>query len=303
MHDITEFKNKVLEQFKWQITSLESRFSLYVPKKLRKVDINQRNIIRKDKYFKIEASKTLTQEHRDILDIILAHAKYDTKNDSYLACVPLPVIKKRIPSAKFSKWLDEKLQELRETVVYMTKKNPELYQEISFNIIADHYREWKKFGARGFLIVIFDKAYCKLFEVSTAINYRNLIDDIIAVDDLAVKGVIRYCLSQKEFVNKDLFEILEELGYDQKIKNNKKKAQRLKKRFEDAMGNGVLRKFNISYNRKINKITYKRMDATSVFQSVKRGEELTEAYQKLIDSAKKYKEYPALPRTKTGKSP
>ena len=289
-------REKLLKQFKWQTTSLESRFPFYIPKKLKKTEINQRNTIRKDDFFKITSSKTLNQEHKDLLDIILSHTKYDPKKDQYIAYIPLPVLKKRIPSTTQTKWLEEKLQQLRETVVYMTKKNQRTYQEISFNILSHHYREWEKNGVKGFLIVILDKAYCKLFEVSTAINYKNLIDDIVAVSDLAVKGVIRYCLSQKEFVNKDLFEILENLGYDKNIKDNKKKAQRLKKRFEDFAKNGTLGKFNINYDRKTNKITYHRLSASDVFQSVKKKEDLAEAYQNLIHSAQKYKEFPALPK-------
>ena len=290
-------REKILTQFKWQTTSLETRFPFYIPKKLKKAEINQRNIVRKDKYFKITVSKTLTQEHRDMLDIILSHTKYDPENDRYFAYIPLPKLRKLIPSTKATNWLEEKLQEITETVVYVRRKKDErTYQEISLNIISNYYREWKKNGAKGFLIVVLDKAYCKLFEVTTAINYKNLIDDIVAIDDLAVKGVVRYCLSQKEFVNKDLFEILETLGYDQNIKNNKKKAQRLKKRFEDASKNGTLGKFNLNYNRKTNKIIYHRLNASDVFQSVKKKEDLVEAYQSLINSAQKYKEYPALPK-------
>ena len=291
MFDVEKYE-RVFEQFKYQITSVEARYSFFIPKQLSKREINRNNIVRDDELFRITTSKTLNQEHRDILDLILSCTRYDPETGEYTARIPLPELKKIIPSARFSTWLDTKIMEIKETVIYIRKRKDEnTYQEIGFNIIRKYLREWKKFGDRGFIVIVFEKAYCKLFDVSVAIDYKELLHDIISIDDLAVKGVVRYCLSQKKFVNKDLFEILEELGYDRDIETKKRKAQRLSKRFQEARERGILKKFNIDYNRETNKIIYTRLEG--VHQKIPGGKRLSDAYESLISSAEAYREIPA----------
>lgn len=293
MLDVEKYQERVIEQFKWQITSVEARYSFFIPKQLSAREISRSNLVRDDERFRITTSKTLNQEHRDILDLILSYTRYDPEKGEYTARIPLPKIKKLIQSATNPKWLDTKIMEIKETVIYIRRRKDEnTYQEIGFNIIRKYLREWKKFGDRGFLVIVFEKAYCRLFDVSVAVNYRELLHDIISVNDLAVKGVIRYCLSQKEFVNKDLFEILEELGYDRDIETKKRKAQRLKKRFQEANEKGILKKFNINYNRETNRIMYTRLE--EVHQKIPGGERLVDAYESLINSAEVHKEIPAV---------
>lgn len=287
-----KYQEKVIEQFRYQITSVEARYSFFIPKQLSKREINQSNTVRDDELFRITTSKTLNQEHRDILDLILSYTEYDREKDEYSARIPLPELKKIIPSATNPKWLDEKIMEIKETVIYIRKRKDEnTFQEFGFNIVRKYLREWKKFGDRGFLVIVFERAYCRLFDVSVAVNYRELLHDIISIDDLAVKGVVRYCLSQREFVNKDLFEILEELGYDRDIEAKKRKAQRLKRRFQEANEKGILKKFNINYSRETNRIVYSRME--NVHQKIPGGERLVEAYESLINAAEARKEIPA----------
>ena len=290
--DVEKYQEKVIEQFRYQITSVEARYSFFIPKQLSKREINQSNTVRDDELFRITTSKTLNQEHRDILDLILSYTEYDREKDEYSARIPLPELKKIIPSATNPKWLDEKIMEIKETVIYIRKRKDEnTFQEFGFNIVRKYLREWKKFGDRGFLVIVFERAYCRLFDVSVAVNYRELLHDIISIDDLAVKGVVRYCLSQREFVNKDLFEILEELGYDRDIEAKKRKAQRLKRRFQEANEKGILKKFNINYSRETNRIVYSRME--NVHQKIPGGERLVEAYESLINAAEARKEIPA----------
>ena len=274
--DLIDPKSPLFNKEGWilaQTSAVQAREKIFLGKnptgkgklKLAKVFKERTRIVLKLNTITIEISNkvVLTQDHRDLLDIIFRYVRYDTKSNKVIANVPLKEIKKRINSTTRSSWLKEKLQDLREVVFYMTfieKKDNKKYRHLTnFNIIeffdkVDRIDFDGKDARENMVHIIIDPGYIIFFSSDIAINYSiTIMDEVIAVKDKAVKSVVRYCLSQKQYVHENLFKILTRFGFTENDFKDSS-GRKLKRRFEKAKE--TLKKFNIEYDKKSNLIKY-----------------------------------------------
>lgn len=288
--DLIDPKNPLFNKEGWiqaQTSAVQSREEVFLGKdikgfvkeKIQKLFSSRtRNIIDIKNFVKIDISNKilLTQDHRDLLDIIFRYVKYDKKNNTIIANVPLKEFKKRIGSAKNPDWLKEKLQDLREIVFYMTftvEKGNKKYRHLTnFNVInffdkVDRIDVDGKDARENMVHIVIDPGYIIFFTSDVAIDYSSIMNDIISIKDKAVKSVVRYCLSQKQYVHANLFKILKRFGFtDDDFRD--RNGRRLKKRFEKAKE--TLKNFNIEYDKKSNLIKYTKKD-NNVYHYVPEG--------------------------------
>ena len=301
--DLIDPKSHLFNKEGWilaQTSAVQSREEVFFGKnptgtgklKLIKVFKERTRPILKLKTITVDISNKilLTQDHRDLLDIIFRYVRYDKKSNKIIANVPLKEFKKRIGSSTRSKWLQEKLQDLREIVFYMTfieEKGNKKYRHLTnFNIInffdkVDRIDIDGKDARENMIHIILDPGYILFFLSDVAIDYSSIMNDIISIRDKAVKSVVRYCLSQKQYVHANLFKILRRFGFtDNDFKDSS--GRKLKRRFENAKE--TLKKFNIEYDRKSNLIKYIKKD-NDVYHYVPDGNTFSE-------NLKKYSELP-----------
>ena len=211
----------------------------------------------KDDELEIKRDIEINQTHRDILDLILLLGekrvlKVEDGWNILTVFIPIKAIRniKRVDH----KWVIEKIEELKYVNIEANiLENQKRLGTVSFNIISSFVTTTAKDKYK----IEFDRKYTRLFvEHDIPINYSSILTDIVSIKDQKVKAVIRYCLSQKEFVNKNLFSILNILGY-----NAEEKSTRQQIRVKNAFTNhdALLKKLGILYDRKRNVIKYTRV--------------------------------------------
>ncbi len=203
----------------------------------------------------ISTDIALDQGHRDILDILFIYGNkkilcVDDGTKIIMVYIPLNKISE-IKKTHNIKWIVDKVNDLRKVIVKVKDNNI----KATFNILNFYCLVSGKNKNMGYVFE-FDRRYVKFFaEGDIPLDYKELLPEIINISSYEIKAVIRYCLSQSEFANEDLFEILEKVGY--KVTTVSLRQQRkVKKLFKDNAE--TLKKFNIVYNHKTNIIKYTR---------------------------------------------
>ncbi len=200
----------------------------------------------------IQMNNILTQQHKDILDVILAKTKR-LNDKKFVATITKYEILKQLgydnPKNRYA-WLNKKLKEIRQTFheVEFRQSNGQRFIA-TVQTFTDIVHDDEKY------LFIFDARYIHLFyTLQQSVDYKPLLADIIQIKDSVIKAVVRYCLMHK-YKKSDLFEILKEVGYEVEDKKGRM-ARNIKKIFADNQK--TLNRFNIKYDRKRNFITYNR---------------------------------------------
>ena len=170
--------------------------------------------------------KALTQLHRDILDIVIFFGdksiEQKLKDNVPFRAFSLYSILKQLghKSKRNSKWLRNKINEIRDaTITYTNKKSNEIYQ---FSIV----KVFKNSSKLNSYIMSFDDRYFEYSKTQLSISYKNLVDEIISLKYPATKAVIRYILTHSDKFNIGIDNMLKKVGVTgsqrnfEKIRNN-----------------------------------------------------------------------------------
>ncbi len=252
----TENKIKIYHE-SWQNSITQARCALFSAGNDVQKDEKGWYICYKDDELEIKRDIAIDQTHRDILDLILlfGEKKILRVEDGWNILTVLVPIKAIRDIKKVNHvWVIEKIEELKYVNVEANiLKDQKHLGTVSFNIISSFVTT----AAKGQYKIEFDRKYTRLFvEHDIPINYSSILTNIVNIKDQKIKAVIRYCLSQKEFVNQSLFDILRTLGYNAEEKSDRVQ-RKIKKVFAD--NSDLLKKFNILYDRKRNTIKYSRI--------------------------------------------
>ena len=251
-----ETKDKIYHE-NWQNSIMQARCALFSAGDDVQKDEKGWYVCYKDDELEIKRDIEINQTHRDILDLILLLGEkrvLRVEDEWNILTVFVPIKAIRDIKKVNHIWIIEKIEELKYVNIEANiLENQKRLGTVSFNIISSFVTT----SARDKYKIEFDRKYTRLFvEHDIPINYSSILTDIVSIKDQKIKAVIRYCLSQKEFVNKNLFDILKVLGYNAKEKSDRVQ-RKIKKAFAD--NSDLLKKFNILYDRRKNTVKYSRV--------------------------------------------
>jgi len=205
--DFADIQNK----FNRSITTTdEVRTSIYAP--VSKVSANSalyKNFVNNGRRREIECNfsdisgieisgELLTQTHKDIVDAILAtNDKILVNNEGdFVAHISMYKVLKYISNSTNNyKWLDDKISEIKRSVITLKPKNGNKKDRIEFNIFDTlYYDDDKKMYG-----VILNKRFVKWFIGTLTMDYRKHLKDIAVLSGKGngfIKAVIRFFISQ-----------------------------------------------------------------------------------------------------------
>ncbi len=206
--------------------------------------------------YKIKVHRVLlTQEHRDIIDIILNKSgTIETKIGKIVgAKISKYEIQKKLGlsmKSKNAKWIEEKIIDLQSVVIDTFDKKTE--KGFRTNIIKSVHDKLNEY-------IIFCPEYLVFFTTSDiAVNYKKHIYNIISIKSAVVKSLVRYCLSHnfKSELHMPLELILATTGI-RKENMGIRNYQRILKNIKDSKYD-LKNKFNIEISN--NMVFYKTLD-------------------------------------------
>ena len=205
--DFVDIQNK----FNRSITTTdEVRTSIYAP--VSKVSANSslyKNFIKNDRKREISCNfsdisaieisgELLTQTHKDIVDAILATNErvMVNKEGDFVAHISVYKVLQYISNSTNNyKWIDDKINEIKRSVITLKPKNGNKKDRIAFNIFDTlYYDDDKKMYG-----VILNKRFVKWFIGSLTMDYRKHLKDIATLNGKGngfIKAIIRFFLSQ-----------------------------------------------------------------------------------------------------------
>jgi hypothetical protein len=220
--------NKTLMRFKTApINSKEIKYNIYAP--LNKINTKEKNTEHKvfeddDFLVKLQGSK-LTQVHKDIMDIILFFGNDYEKNGMVGKSITFYQIQKHLQykSKSNNNWVKEKLNDLKRTTIEIIKKidvNKKQSIEISIlraTLVDEEIEEYA---------IIFEEMYFLFFENFVSINYKNILNDILKLENGVTKATVRYLLTFKaQQINID--KLLDNIGISGSEANKRKHRSKL----------------------------------------------------------------------------
>jgi hypothetical protein len=221
--------NKSLMRFKAApVNSQEIKYNIYAP--LSRINNKEKNITEHKVYeddkiiVKLQGIK-LTQIHKDIMDIILFFGKDYEKNGMVGKSITFYQIQKYLQykAKRNNKWVKEKLNDLKRTTIEIVKKaNDNQQQSLEISILRATLIG-EKAGEYG---VIFEEMYFFFFENFISINYKDILKDILKLDNGVTKAAIRYLLTFKaQQINVD--NLLDNIGVTGSKANKRKHRAKL----------------------------------------------------------------------------
>lgn len=196
---------QLFEKFDNAPTSVfEIKYCFFLPQsKIFKPNKNgvERIVYDDGQNYRISAiGSTLTQVHRNILDIILYFGEKEFEKDSFLPMrrIKISTIQKHLGWQKKNNygWVIEKINELKTSSI-IVRSYENINKGQSFNLIdeyefEDEIEEKTKNSEYTF---IFSEKYLNFLEKTFSIKYEAYIKDIIALKHAQTQAVVRYMIS------------------------------------------------------------------------------------------------------------
>ena len=184
----------------------------------------------------------LTQEHRNIVEVILTHYKpvQIHSDGSWEFQFTLYDLQKNLQkkSKTNNSWIRTKLDELQGVQFIVEPDNGSPFRRIACSVLNDHCIS-SDTGRTGEFkyTVTFNRHYMRFFDVDTHLHTEKLTDDIIALNDSSAQALVRYCLSHKN-VNMKLNQLLNNIGIStdflpaSTVTRTRQRILQMKKQFE-----------------------------------------------------------------------
>jgi hypothetical protein len=163
----------------------------------------------------IRGRKLLTQVHRDLLDCIYTHSgeiKRRKNGEVTILFSQTKILKeysgeaKSDSWAKQTKWLREKIKEIRDVTINYVNNNGDSFD---FNLIShlDYLEEINTYA------ITLDPRYLKFYERELSISYQRELSKLLKVESALVKAIIRWFFTHKDESKYRLLTVLEALGF------------------------------------------------------------------------------------------
>jgi len=228
-------------------------------------------------------NRFLTQLHRDVLDIMLANAEIKTLKEGHMVISEFSeyeMLEKLGHKYKNNvKWFREIVQEIQDIAIVL--ENPD--KRISFHILR--YYGINKLTGRH--MAVFSDSYINYFYGrDVGVNYKHLINDIVALDSPILKALIRFVISNSfEKFKMSLINILEKIGIN-KENTSERLYRKIVKMIKD--NKAILKeKFNIILT-DADIVEYEYHDNIAFYN--KNQEQAESVLQILIENTKKDEE-------------
>jgi len=171
--------------------------------------------IYEDDYFKVELlGYKLNQIHRDILDIILYFGGKDfdgkLKDNRFVRTISLYKIKEHLGYASSNNvaWIEEKINEIQQTLIEVTDKKSENLDKWKFSAIetAKHSQKLNTYA------IIIHPLYYEFFSSSISLDYSKYIEHILKLKNGVTKATIRYLLTHTSWHQININKLLNKIG-------------------------------------------------------------------------------------------
>jgi len=242
-------------------------------------------------------NRFLTQLHRDVLDLMLKKAKLKAVKEGYVLVSEFSEYEMLEELGHKYKnntvWFRNIIREFQDiNIIWKNNK-----REVSFHILRG-YRINKLTGQHA---VIFDDSYINYFySRDIGVNYKHLINDIVALDSPILKAIVRFVISNSfEKFKMSLINILEKIGikrengerqYQKIIKTVKDNKDLLKEKFNIVLTDGDIVEYE--YNQNISFYNKNQEQAESVLPIlIKNTEEKENLKLKLKELVEKFNNF------------
>jgi len=172
-------------------------------------------VIFENEAFKVELKGyKLNQIHRDILDIVLyfGDKEFDgkLKDNSFVRTISLYKIKEFLgyTSSNNIKWIENKLDEMQQTLIEVLDKEDELQRKWKFQIIstAQHSKKLNSYA------VVIHPLYYEFFKENISMDYSYYLHKILNLRNGVTKAAVRFLLTHKEKININIDNLLKKIG-------------------------------------------------------------------------------------------
>lgn len=251
----------IKDKFQDSTSSIEElRLAMFAPIKKFAPNSNtmkrfktEKKLTRKTNWGTLTIEKTpLSQNHKDLLDCVLTYGEsvkpLDNPNTIGYAFSASEMLKKYYgedTKTKNTKTIEKMLTDMMSAVISIKPTNGDFHK---FQILsyAGYRKELDSF------YIEFNQKYVKFFTESLTINYSESLPEILKIDSLIVKAIIRLSLTHEKASTMKIYDedkpegktgILEAIGFPIESVSQKKRAF---KELKDNVEN--LKKFGIYYD-------------------------------------------------------